>query len=67
MDASSGGNLTIGATCDPNNDQCDQTMMLSCHLFGMLGNVCTKPCLVATDCPVGSMGQKCSMSGFCRP
>jgi hypothetical protein len=65
MDAA--GALPFGATCDPANDQCDASMMLSCHLFGQLGDVCTKPCVQNSDCPVGSMGQKCSMMGFCRP
>jgi hypothetical protein len=66
MDAAA-GNLAFGATCDPANDQCDATMGLSCHLFGQLGNVCTKSCGQDTDCPVGSQGQKCNMMGLCRP
>ncbi|HEY1556589.1 MAG TPA: hypothetical protein VGF94_17255 [Kofleriaceae bacterium] len=29
--------------------------------------VCSTKCTADTDCPTGSMGQKCNMKGYCRP
>jgi hypothetical protein len=65
--AAAGGALAFGAACSQADDQCDRSMQLVCVLFGQLGTVCSKPCVTNADCPVGSMGQKCSQMGYCRP
>src|SRR5262245_25216664 len=53
----------FGEACTQDSD----CMSNTCRLFMMLGNVCTVLCTQPTECPSGSMGQKCNMMGFCRP
>ena len=38
-----------------------------CIAFGTGDKLCTLPCQDASECPVGSQGQKCNQQGYCRP
>jgi hypothetical protein len=53
----------FGKTCTTDGD-CGKG---TCQPFGTGVVLCTLPCKVAADCPVGSEGQKCNLKGFCRP
>lgn len=61
-DATASG-AAFGEACTVDGD----CMSGVCRNFGMLGLVCTVLCDEASDCPSGSMGQRCNMNGFCRP
>jgi hypothetical protein len=68
----SGGSGAFGATCTTDSNTSTECASGVCtDSFGQLGTVCSQQCtmLNATDpsCPNGSMGQKCSMKGYCRP
>lgn len=66
-------NLPFGAKCITATDTSTECASGVCtSTIDMLGyNVCSQKCTVlgGTDptCPVGSMGQKCNMKGYCRP
>ncbi len=38
-----------------------------CYTFGDGTQACTLACTADTQCPSGSMGQKCNRQGYCRP
>jgi hypothetical protein len=66
------GSLPFGAHCNVVSDMSSECASGVCtNTFDMLGIVCSQKCtmLQATDpsCPVGSMGQKCNLKGYCRP
>jgi len=54
--------LPFGADCT-DNTQCASGV---CIQFGQ-GRWCTLACTDASQCPVGSQGQKCNLQGYCRP
>ncbi len=55
--------LAFGAACTGDHECPDKV----CHEFGNGGSLCTSPCEEASDCPVGSDGQKCNNKGVCKP
>jgi hypothetical protein len=67
------GSLAFGATCTAASDMSTECASGVCtNSFDMLGHsVCSQKCtaLGGTDpsCPMGSIGQKCNMKGYCRP
>src|SRR5438046_9433140 len=66
------GGLGFGAHCTTVSDMSTECASGVCtNSFDQLGTVCSQKCTVlnGTDpsCPVGSMGQKCNMRGYCRP
>jgi hypothetical protein len=54
--------LMFLSPCDPGDDQCPPNT--SCDAFPAKGPHCSKPCTVATDCPMPSPG--CNMMGVCK-
>ena len=72
IDAPAGG-LGFGSDCTTVSDTSTEcTSGICTNTFNMFPTpVCSQKCtmLGGTDptCPVGSMGQKCNMQGYCRP
>jgi hypothetical protein len=65
-------NQAFGATCTAVTDTGTECTSGVCtDSFDMLGLVCSQKCtllnMTDTSCPMGSMGQKCNMKGYCRP
>ena len=62
---------SFGATCTTvSNTSTECASMVCTDSFDMFPTpVCSVQCTQADPsvCPVGSMGQKCNMDGFCRP
>ncbi len=56
----------FGASCNLDTE-CTEPMAICGDSFDRGGKLCTFRCTVATDCPAGSMGQKCNTKGQCRP
>ncbi len=57
------GTLLFGAVCAVSCD-CASNV---CFTFGDGTRACTLACTTNTDCPAGSMGQRCNLMGVCRP
>jgi hypothetical protein len=69
----SGGKAAFGSDCTVVSDMSTECASGVCtNSFNMFPTpVCSQKCtnLGGSDstCPVGSMGQKCNMQGYCRP
>ena len=57
------GTKAFGEAC-ANSCECAS---LFCFTFGDGSSSCTLACSSNTECPSGSMGQKCNGMGACRP
>lgn len=55
----------FGEACATAAD-CDPAVPV-CRNFNQVGMVCTKECQDNSECPSGSMGQRCNNMGVCRP
>lgn len=68
IDAAAGA---FGAACTTvSNTSTECTSMVCTDSFDQIGHpVCSVQCTQADPsvCPVGSMGQKCNLDGYCRP
>jgi hypothetical protein len=65
-------NLGFGSSCTVVSDTSTECASGVCtNSINMLPTpVCSVKCNplgTGSDCPVGSMGQKCNMKGYCRP
>ncbi|HEX7839014.1 MAG TPA: hypothetical protein VF469_16160 [Kofleriaceae bacterium] len=60
---------TFGARCGMASDtapDCDSHVCTS-TIDSAGHNVCSLQCTTDAMCPVGSLGMKCNMKGFCKP
>lgn len=70
-DANGPAARTFGASCVTVSDtssECDSGVCTG--TIDMVGHpVCSAKCTFGMDstCPMGSVGQKCNMKGYCRP
>jgi len=65
-----GMGLPFGANCQVVTDTSTECATGACHHFDQFPSspgLCTLKCTADSQCPAGSMGQKCNMQGYCRP
>ena len=65
----SDGPVDFGAPCQVVTDMSTECSTGACAHFNMFPSpgLCTMKCTMSSDCPPGSMGQKCALTGYCRP
>jgi hypothetical protein len=63
------GPTDFGAPCQTVTDMSTECSTGACVHFNMFTSpgLCTMKCTMSSQCPAGSMGQKCNMMGYCRP
>ena len=71
-DAPKAGSAAFGSACTTVSDTSTECTSGVCtDSINQLGIVCSQKCTLLNmddpSCPMGSMGKKCNMKGYCRP